>query len=98
MRKINFNISATGETSGKFPVRASIAPGFLCLKPGSNPGAFLFDSISSEKEQCFSNFHVLQDGTFLVPTCVGKVQHTSVTCSGRHLNTSLLTLKPLAGR
>lgn len=89
------------ETRGKCPVCASIAPGFLCLKPGSNPGAFLVDSISSEKEQCFSNFHVLQAGTFLVPTRVGEVQHTSVTCSGRHLNTwrtSLLTLKPLAGR
>lgn len=44
---------------------------------------------------------MLQAGTFLVPTRVGEVQHTSVTCSGSHLKTwwtSLLTLKPLAGR
>lgn len=37
-----------GGVQGKFYLCASIAPGVLCLKSGSNPSAFTFDSVSSK--------------------------------------------------
>lgn len=88
-----------GGICGKFPYVPGLPQDF-CV-PGYNPGVFPFNSVSSKRAEMFFKLsHAcwqgnLQTGTFLVPACVGRIQYTPGSYSGRHLNmqrTSLLIL------